>query len=534
MQEKVKGFLESGKRFWKNTGKNVKIALAVLLVLMLAVIGILVAYQINKPYATLFTELNQSDLTAIVSYLSDQGITDFKISGNNTILVPEDQENSLKAQLLTQGYPNSGFAYSTYFDHVGSLTTEAERNTLILYELQDRTAAVIRSMDGVQDAVVQFTPGEDNTYVLDTGNVVEASAYVAVTMKAGRTLEATQAKGIQTLVSRALQGLKVENISIVDSYGNVYSPSDTVGNIQDSSQLKLQLETQVNNTVRTNIMQVLAPLYGTDNVRVSVNSNINVDRIYTDATDYSLEDWAQGGSTGGEGIIGKKIYDQQVVRDDGTVAGGIAGSETNSDIPTYNEDELETNGNETASSISGEKEYLVDQQKQQTEHMAGTVTDLMVSVTINADAGGSVSEEDLYAHIARAAGISAVQQQEKIHVLVAPFYQPSVLPLPSPEELPEWVLYAAIGGGALVLILLLVLLISHRRRKKKARLAEKALQDAQARERARTIKEGAEIMDMQTEKSMELRKDVRKFAEENPEIAAQMVKSWLREGDSTE
>ena len=29
---------------------------------------------------------------------------------------------------------------------------------------------------------------------------------------------------------------------------------------------------------------------------------------------------------------------------------------------------------------------------------------------------------------------------------------------------------------------------------------------------------------------MELRKDVRKFAEDNPEIAAQMVKSWLREG----
>ena len=37
-------------------------------------------------------------------------------------------------------------------------------------------------------------------------------------------------------------------------------------------------------------------------------------------------------------------------------------------------------------------------------------------------------------------------------------------------------------------------------------------------------------MEMSTEKSMELRKDVRKFAEENPEIAAQMVKSWLREG----
>ncbi len=32
-------------------------------------------------------------------------------------------------------------------------------------------------------------------------------------------------------------------------------------------------------------------------------------------------------------------------------------------------------------------------------------------------------------------------------------------------------------------------------------------------------------MDMKTEKSLELRRDVRKFAEENPEIAAQMVKT---------
>ena len=40
-------------------------------------------------------------------------------------------------------------------------------------------------------------------------------------------------------------------------------------------------------------------------------------------------------------------------------------------------------------------------------------------------------------------------------------------------------------------------------------------------------------MEMQTEKSMELRQDIRKFAEENPEIAAQMVKNWLREGEAT-
>ena len=39
-------------------------------------------------------------------------------------------------------------------------------------------------------------------------------------------------------------------------------------------------------------------------------------------------------------------------------------------------------------------------------------------------------------------------------------------------------------------------------------------------------------MEVNTEKSMELRKSVRQFAQNNPEIAAQMVKAWLK-GDET-
>ena len=42
---------------------------------------------------------------------------------------------------------------------------------------------------------------------------------------------------------------------------------------------------------------------------------------------------------------------------------------------------------------------------------------------------------------------------------------------------------------------------------------------------------GADIMEVNTEKSMELRKTVRQFAQNNPEIAAQMVKAWLRGGE---
>ena len=42
---------------------------------------------------------------------------------------------------------------------------------------------------------------------------------------------------------------------------------------------------------------------------------------------------------------------------------------------------------------------------------------------------------------------------------------------------------------------------------------------------------GADIMDINAEKSMELRKTVRQFVNNNPEIAAQMLKTWLRGGE---
>ena len=71
-------------------------------------------------------------------------------------------------------------------------------------------------------------------------------------------------------------------------------------------------------------------------------------------------------------------------------------------------------------------------------------------------------------------------------------------------------------------------------KKRKAAEAEAAAEAAaNALIMTQATPQQSNIMEMQTEKSMELRQDIRKFAEENPEIAAQMVKNWLREGEAT-
>lgn len=144
-----------------------KIGLGAGVLVIVALLAILAVVAANRPYTTLFSGLNQSDMSAILSYFSENGITQYKVE-DDSILVPENQKTTLMAQVLVAGYPSSGYDYGTYLNNVGSLTTESERNQLVLYDLQDYMAAVICKMEGVESAQVLLTPGEDHTYVLGT------------------------------------------------------------------------------------------------------------------------------------------------------------------------------------------------------------------------------------------------------------------------------------------------------------------------------------------------------------------------------
>ena len=127
MVEKAKTYLEKVKAFLKKVPKKVYIAL----VALLAVAVGLVIWMNTRPYEVLFTGLNTSEMSSILTYLDDTGVTEYKVENNDTILVPQAQEASLKAQLLMEGYPQTGFAYSSE-SSAGMLSTESERRGTLL------------------------------------------------------------------------------------------------------------------------------------------------------------------------------------------------------------------------------------------------------------------------------------------------------------------------------------------------------------------------------------------------------------------
>ena len=537
MAEKAKAVLEKGKEFLKKIPKFVFIVAGIVVV---AVVVIAAVALNNKDYTVLFTGLGSEEASEIVTYLNDNGVTDYRVENNDTILVPEGQEAQLKAQLLMEGYPESGYSYSTYYDHVSALSTESERNTAYLLLLQDRMSAVVRNFDGVKDAVVNINQGEDRSYILDQNNMVDASASVFVTMEdTDDKLTDSQADAIRRLVARSVQGLEVESVEISDSMGHSYGGSTELDETTDLSALKLQLEEENNNKIRAEILQVLEPLFGWENVAVGVNCTVDVNRSTEDSTTYTLPQ----GSQDGQGLIGSEVYSNRIVRDEDETAGGTVGTETNADLPTYVEEEIQPDGTEKEISTEGQNDYLNNSSTVHEERVAGTITDCMVSVSINTDTAGNVDVNQIRTHVARAAGITDEQAETRISILPRSFYTEGgnqnqnglgdggEFQLPIPVEVA-----VAISAGLFLLLVftIVMMIVLHRRRKRKER--EAALAAAAAQQvipmeiPMAEPQEGADVMSLQTEKSMELRKDVRQFADDNPEIAAQMIRTLLKGG----
>ena len=333
-KEKLRDSLEKIKTTLGKISRKIWIIIGVCLAVMIGVIIFLIWSNQNKPYAVLIDKANNEEFSSVLTWLQDQGITDYVTEGSSTILVPSSQAVMLKARLLQQQYSTANVSPSGYFERVGALSTMYDREIANLLDLQDQLEAVIRSFSGVLDATVNINPGEDNGYVLYKNNVTSASASVKVTMQEGKLLSTDQAKAIRNYVAHALPEVSVDDVFLTDSVGNTYSDfSGATG--QSDSVLMLQVKEELENRIRTQITQALGKVYlGEENVSVVPNVTVELGDKTVFSHDVQLPAFAQDGSTNGRGIVGSEFYYYQFLTNGEYATGGVVGTTTNSDLPT--------------------------------------------------------------------------------------------------------------------------------------------------------------------------------------------------------
>lgn len=536
------------KEMWQNLSAKSKKLLGIIAgitVVVIAVAVFLLARGQKTEYQTLFSSLSQGEAQQIVSLLQEQNVPYLYDGKSGALKVPSESVDTLRAQLLSKGYPKSGFAYDMYIGNSGLMTTESDKKQYTLYDLQDRLGATIRLFDGVRDAKVTIAEGTDQTYAIEEDNPVQASASVVVTMEEGQSLSEKNAEAIKNLIARSVKGMNFTNVSVFDAGTMEEVAADAGDSASGSGTSMANLTTTVENNIANNIKRVLGKIYGGENLAVSVKGTLNMAKLIQENTQYTVPEKTE--ATDKRGLLSNEEVAGENAGNSGENAAGVAGADANADTPRYTTQNGTATTTDNYSNSSATREWLYNVLKEQKEIAPGVLEDASVAIVINTD-DNSIPESDLINLVADAAGIKRDEAADKITILrslnktavqqTTEEKKPAEEPKTLLNQFPLWALIGAAVSAFLLILILLILILRGRKKKKLKKLAQEEMENAAALSVEQPTDEITPVEEVDEDEltaegkmahGMKLKKSIGEFTDQNPQVVAKLIQSWMRE-----
>src|SRR5690606_38126136 len=114
------------------------------------------------------------------------------------------------------GLPGSESGGYALLDSMGVTASEFQQGVTYKRALEGELARTLKGLSGVTAASVQLALPEESVFVSEQA---PATAAVFLETASGRTLTPDQIRSVQHLVSAAVPGLAVEDVSVVDAAG---------------------------------------------------------------------------------------------------------------------------------------------------------------------------------------------------------------------------------------------------------------------------------------------------------------------------
>lgn len=538
MKEQLSKLTTSFRQFWDAQEKKRKIAYIAILIAIVLIAVIIVIILNKKDYAVLYEGLEASEASEIVTAIQDLGY-DVTLKSGGTIMVPAGTENVLTMEMAMKGYPKSALNYDLYTNNIDMFTTSSQEREYARMLLQERLSAIIGTFEGVQKATVTISiPEQKNTVISSLRQ--EPTAAVTVYLDADYKLTDKQIVGIRNTVRNGCVGLTDENISIVDGYGIPQIEGENEIDVIADETRKFAFKTNLENSIKNKILELLTPIYGDDGVSAAVNIVLNFDKKVSENTDYIPE------GNGNTGVL--QHGDASEASGGTTVDGGVVGVETNAD-DTYPTGDTNGNGAWTQNSVSNT--YLVDTYKEQIEKAGYTIDGLSISTVVYTDYISEAQRLDLVNLVANAGGVNPAVAQDVVTVTNFPKFGTEITNDTAPVYLFGLTLNQLIAAAAILLILLIIVVVvlvitSRSAKNKRAKfeqqiLASEALAGADGEPIVDTFTmdldgtSPADIPSLSAEedtKEVAIRREISDFAKNSPEIVAQLLKNWMK--DDTE
>ncbi|CAN7172757.1 MULTISPECIES: flagellar basal-body MS-ring/collar protein FliF [Ensifer] len=227
---------------------------------------------VNRPsFETLYVGLERSDVTQISIALAEANI-DFNVGADGgSIQVPVGMTGKSRLLLAERGLPSSANAGYELFDNVGSLgLTSFMQEVTRVRALEGEIGRTIQQISGIAAARVHIVMPERGSF-----RKADQNPTASVMIRASATVGRNAAASIRHLVASSVPGLDFDDVTILDSTGQLLASGDDPAN--SALNQSLGVVQNVQTELEKKIDNALAPFLGMDNFRTSVTARLNTD-----------------------------------------------------------------------------------------------------------------------------------------------------------------------------------------------------------------------------------------------------------------
>jgi flagellar M-ring protein FliF len=270
-------FLQKIAAVWQNVSL-VQRALLMAVVIAAGIACMTLTYWVQRPdMGVLYSGIEVEEAAKITDKISEKNIIYKLGAGGTTIYVPKESITQLRLDMAKEGLPSNGQKGYGIFDDEKIGISPFVQNVNLKRALQDEIAKSIQMIDGVTNVRVHIVKPE---HALFSSQREQTSASVVLRIKPGYKLSPSNIAAIAHMVAGSIEGLKSENVTIVDSQGQLLSNTSDdamaggAGNVADYRE---RVEQNLGKKVEDMLAAVLGP--GRAMVRISAEIDMTSSNV---------------------------------------------------------------------------------------------------------------------------------------------------------------------------------------------------------------------------------------------------------------
>lgn len=261
---------EQLRKTWQTLGAAMRFLIVLVVFLTALGIGVLV-YSANRvDYVPVAGDFDAETALTLADKLQARGIP-FRYNDDQTVLlVPKDQFSQARAEIAVDAAGNATAKGFELFDETPLGSTPFTQHVNYQRALQNELARSISQIDGIAGARVHIVRSEPTPFLREQK---PTTASVVVRLKPGAAISQSTSQGIVSLVSRAVEGLSPEHVTLMDQHGQVLSghSGEDMGHTHGQLEAQSAMETHLARKAESMLEKVLGK--GRAIVRVTASLN---------------------------------------------------------------------------------------------------------------------------------------------------------------------------------------------------------------------------------------------------------------------